>query len=150
IQRLPRLLAGIGKASSPPCYTCWPSPWLLSIRRFRTVFISWWRFSGLSPTRASNGCWLNQNSIQILTSDEMNPYHGLVAQYARLANESRLYSKGAFAPLPPTDIVADAGCALFFAPHPDDETIIGGLALRLMREARMKVMNVAVTQGSKK
>src|SRR5436190_16462701 len=80
----------------------------------------------------------------------MNPYHGLVAQYARLANESRLYSKGAFAPLPPTEIVADAGCALFFAPHPDDETIIGGLALRLMREVRMKVMNVAVTQGSKK
>jgi hypothetical protein len=39
---------------------------------------------------------------------------------------------------------------LFFAPHPDDETIAGGLALRLMREAKMQVYNVAVTQGSKK
>jgi LmbE family N-acetylglucosaminyl deacetylase len=80
----------------------------------------------------------------------MNPYHGLVAQYARLANESRLYSKGSFPPLERPEIAPDAGCALFFAPHPDDECIIGGLALRLMREARMKVINVAVTQGSKK
>src|SRR5437764_12292741 len=81
---------------------------------------------------------------------EMNPYHGLVAQYARLAAESKFYSKGAFPPLTPLDFPKDAPKALFFAPHPDDETIIGGLALRLMREARMKVINVAVTQGSKK
>jgi LmbE family N-acetylglucosaminyl deacetylase len=80
----------------------------------------------------------------------MNPYQGLVAQYARLANESRLYSKGAFAPLARPHVDPGAGCALFFAPHPDDECIIGGLALRLMREARLKVINVAVTQGSKK
>jgi LmbE family N-acetylglucosaminyl deacetylase len=39
---------------------------------------------------------------------------------------------------------------LIFAPHPDDECIIGGLALRLMREAGMRVINVAVTQGSNK
>jgi N-acetylglucosamine malate deacetylase 1 len=80
----------------------------------------------------------------------MNPYHGLVAQYARLARESKLYSKGAFTPLERPELDADAGNALFFAPHPDDETIIGGLALRLMREAHMKVINVAVTQGSNK
>jgi LmbE family N-acetylglucosaminyl deacetylase len=44
------------------------------------------------------------------------------------------------------------GCAarLIFSPHPDDECIIGGLALRLMREAGMRVVNVAVTQGSNK
>jgi len=39
---------------------------------------------------------------------------------------------------------------MFFAPHPDDETISGALALRLLREAKMNVINVAVTQGSKK
>lgn len=39
---------------------------------------------------------------------------------------------------------------LFFAPHPDDETIIGGLMLRLFREAKWKAINVAVTQGSNK
>jgi LmbE family N-acetylglucosaminyl deacetylase len=38
---------------------------------------------------------------------------------------------------------------LIFSPHPDDEVIIGGLALRLLREFRWKVINIAVTQGSK-
>jgi LmbE family N-acetylglucosaminyl deacetylase len=80
----------------------------------------------------------------------MNPYHGLVAQYERLARESKCYSKGKFPPAFRPDLPPDAPQALFFAPHPDDETIIGGLALRLMREARIKVINVAVTQGSKK
>lgn len=45
---------------------------------------------------------------------------------------------------------SDAPKALFFAPHPDDECIVGGLAVRLMREAGMDLVNVAVTQGSKK
>ena len=44
---------------------------------------------------------------------------------------------------------ADAPRALIFSPHPDDECIIGGLALRLVREAGMRVVNVAVTQGSR-
>ena len=39
---------------------------------------------------------------------------------------------------------------MFFAPHPDDETIVGALALRLFREAKMNLINVAVTQGSKR
>ncbi|MFK7912240.1 MAG: PIG-L deacetylase family protein [Akkermansiaceae bacterium] len=37
---------------------------------------------------------------------------------------------------------------LIFSPHPDDECIIGLLALRLMREANMQVINVPVTYGS--
>ncbi len=40
--------------------------------------------------------------------------------------------------------------ALIFSPHPDDECLIGGLALRLQRESGMRVINVAVTQGSNK
>ena len=51
---------------------------------------------------------------------------------------------------PSTPIAPDAPRALIFSPHPDDECIIGGLALRLMREAGMRVVNVAVTQGSNK
>lgn len=39
---------------------------------------------------------------------------------------------------------------LIFSPHPDDECIVGGIALRLQREARWRVVNVAVTQGSRK
>jgi LmbE family N-acetylglucosaminyl deacetylase len=37
-----------------------------------------------------------------------------------------------------------------FSPHPDDECIFGGLPLRLSREANCQIVNVAVTQGSKK
>ncbi len=37
---------------------------------------------------------------------------------------------------------------LLFSPHPDDEAITGGLALRLRREAGWRVVNVAVTLGS--
>jgi LmbE family N-acetylglucosaminyl deacetylase len=40
--------------------------------------------------------------------------------------------------------------ALIFSPHPDDECIVGGLALRLLREAKWNVINVAVTLGGKK
>ncbi len=55
--------------------------------------------------------------------------------------------------LPPASrpkLAANAPKALFFSPHPDDECISGGLAVRLLREAGMNVINVAVTQGSKK
>ena len=35
-----------------------------------------------------------------------------------------------------------------FSPHPDDECIVGALALRLLREAKWNVVNVAVSLGS--
>ena len=44
----------------------------------------------------------------------------------------------------------DAPRTLIFSPHPDDEVIIGALPLRLLRELKMNVINVAVTQGSHK
>ncbi len=43
---------------------------------------------------------------------------------------------------------ANAPVVMIFAPHPDDECIIGALPLRLGREAGFKVVNVAVSQGS--
>ena len=39
---------------------------------------------------------------------------------------------------------------MIFSPHPDDECIIGALPLRISRESEMRVVNVAVTLGSKK
>lgn len=41
-----------------------------------------------------------------------------------------------------------AGHCLIFAPHPDDECIVGALPLRLQQEAGWRVSNVAVTLGS--
>lgn len=37
---------------------------------------------------------------------------------------------------------------MIFAPHPDDECVIGALPLRLKREAQARVISVAVTLGS--
>src|SRR6266699_6040135 len=80
----------------------------------------------------------------------MNPYPQFVSEYARLIKEGRKLPLGNFKALVRPDIPEEALKALFFAPHPDDECIVGGLALRLMREARMNVINVAITLGSKK
>ncbi len=80
----------------------------------------------------------------------MNPYQHFVSEYARFAQEGRAYPLGSFAPLPRPNIAADAPKLLICSPHPDDEVIIGGLALRLLREAKWNVINVAVTQGSQK
>ncbi len=80
----------------------------------------------------------------------MTPYHQLVADYVRLLKEGRSFPLGTFKPAQSLPLAPDAAKALFFAPHPDDECIVGGLALRLLREARLKVVNVAVTLGSKK
>ncbi len=79
-----------------------------------------------------------------------SPYHDYVSNFARLIQHGQTLPLGGFEPLPRPTLSPDAPVVLFFAPHPDDETIAGGLALRLMRERNMRVFNVAVTQGSKK
>jgi LmbE family N-acetylglucosaminyl deacetylase len=78
------------------------------------------------------------------------PYHRYVADVARLVREGRSFPLGGFAVPSRPAPAADAPRVLIFSPHPDDECIIGGLALRLQREAGMRVLNVAVTQGSSK
>lgn len=80
----------------------------------------------------------------------MNPYLPFVASLERLVREGRDLPLGGLPPLPRPDVPGDAPRALIFSPHPDDECIIGGMALRLQREAGMRVVNVAVTQGSNK
>ena len=78
----------------------------------------------------------------------MTPYHRFVSEIARLVRDGKQFPLGGF-PTPARQPPApDAPRVLIFSPHPDDECIIGGLALRLQREAGMRVVNVAVTQGS--
>lgn len=78
----------------------------------------------------------------------MTPYHDLARRLAALQQEGRQYTLGGFPPPPRPPLPPGAPKTLLFSPHPDDECIIGGLPLRLMREAGHRVMNVAVTQGS--
>ncbi len=80
----------------------------------------------------------------------MNPYLHFVSDYARFAKEGKAWPLGGFPRCPRPTTAPDAPVALIFSPHPDDEVIIGGLALRLLREAKWNVINVAVTQGSNK
>lgn len=76
-----------------------------------------------------------------------NPYVTLAQKYAKLFAEGRTFPCGGFEklPMPP----ADGPTVLWFAPHPDDECISGGWALRLRKEG-CNVIDVAVTLGSNK
>lgn len=78
----------------------------------------------------------------------MNPYRHFVTEFSRLKAEGKNLPLGGLAACVKPSLESGAPKALIFSPHPDDECIIGGLALRLLREARMNVINVAVTQGS--
>ncbi len=80
----------------------------------------------------------------------MNPYTKFIADYERLIKDAKKLPLGGLPPAPRPDLAFDAPRVLIFSPHPDDECIIGGLALRLMREVRMIVLNVAVTLGTNK
>ncbi|QLG86932.1 PIG-L family deacetylase [Chitinibacter bivalviorum] len=79
-----------------------------------------------------------------------NPYLALVKAHDELLQkkDAPLFSDLATLGTAAQAAAADAPIAMIFAPHPDDECIIGALPLRLQREAGFKVVNVAVTQGS--
>ncbi len=80
----------------------------------------------------------------------VNPYRAMVERCAGLLREGKALPLGGFAPAPRPALAANAPKALVFAPHPDDECIVGALPLRLLRERGMNAVNVAVTQGSNK
>ena len=80
----------------------------------------------------------------------MTPYHDFVSALARLVREGKSLPLGTFPTPRRPAAAADAPIALIFSPHPDDECIIGALAVRLQREGGYRIVNVAVTQGSNK
>ncbi|MGE3310217.1 MAG: PIG-L deacetylase family protein [Limisphaerales bacterium] len=80
----------------------------------------------------------------------MTPYLDLVQKTLALRQAGRELPLGGFPPAPRVQIPPNAPTVLLFSPHPDDECIVGGLALRLLRESQWRVINVAVTQGSRK
>ena len=79
-----------------------------------------------------------------------NPYLEMVSGYADLMQKGRQLPLGHMPPLELPPLTPQAPNVLLFSPHPDDECIIGALPLRLRRELRLNVINVAVTQGSNK
>ncbi|MBC2601827.1 PIG-L deacetylase family protein [Puniceicoccus vermicola] len=73
----------------------------------------------------------------------MNPYLKFVQEIQQSVESARSLSVSG-----KTEVHPSPSKALIFAPHPDDECIIGLLPLRLMREAGMQIINIPVTFGS--
>lgn len=77
-----------------------------------------------------------------------NPYRAWVQQLVRHQTKGATLPLGGLPTPRRPQLKARAPKVLLFSPHPDDECIVGGLALRLLREQRMNVINIAVTLGS--
>jgi N-acetylglucosamine malate deacetylase 1 len=79
----------------------------------------------------------------------MNPFQKFVSESARVFQNGKKLPLG-LKHKPRSVASRKSPTALIFSPHPDDECVTGALALRLLREAKWKVANVAVTLGGKK
>jgi N-acetylglucosamine malate deacetylase 1 len=79
-----------------------------------------------------------------------NPYQKFVSAIAEATAKGKSLPLGGIVQPKKKTLPPDAPVVMLVSPHPDDECITGGLALRLMREAGMRVVNVAVTLGSNK
>ena len=78
-----------------------------------------------------------------------NPYLSYAESFKKITESGKSLPYGNIAPLQDPRIREnDAPIALIMSPHPDDECIMGGLPLRLMREAEFRIVNVAITLGS--
>jgi LmbE family N-acetylglucosaminyl deacetylase len=78
-----------------------------------------------------------------------HPYQAFVDGFVQTLQQGRALPLGGFEVAPQPALEAGAPVTLVFSPHPDDESIIGALPLRLRREVGHRVVVVAVTQGSK-
>lgn len=76
-------------------------------------------------------------------------YQDFVSAYAQFFRKGKSLPLGKASPRKQPRLKSSAPVALIFSPHPDDECIVGGLALRLRREAGFRVVNIGVTLGSK-
>ena len=77
-----------------------------------------------------------------------NPYLAYVESFKEIFERGESLPLGKIPKPPAVELEHNAPLAIIFSPHPDDECIIGGLPLRLMREFGVRVLNVAVTLGS--
>ena len=60
-----------------------------------------------------------------------HPYNQFIDSMVKLLHEARRLPLGGLTPAPTRVVAADAPKVLVFSPHPDDESIIGALPLRL-------------------
>ncbi|HTR41078.1 MAG TPA: PIG-L family deacetylase [Pseudomonadales bacterium] len=89
------------------------------------------------------------NDIQ-LHWNQMNPYQNFASSFVQLGIEGKSLPLGGILLRERPKPATNAPVALIFSPHPDDECLVAGFALRLMHEAGTRIINIAVTQGSRK
>jgi LmbE family N-acetylglucosaminyl deacetylase len=77
-----------------------------------------------------------------------NPYLQYVLGFQQLTKAAKQEPLGQLPCSTTAQSKPNAPKVLIFSPHPDDEVIIGGIALRLLQESGYEVANVAVTLGS--
>ena len=82
-------------------------------------------------------------------SKELEQYTQFVQNFVTLHNEAKTLPLGTSIEAAEPTKTSELS-AYVFAPHPDDEAIIGALPLRLRQENGVKITNVAVTLGSNK
>jgi len=85
-----------------------------------------------------------------LKQNSDNPYSEFIDNFRQTIAGARALPFGGFPPAQRAAIRPGGPIVLLFSPHPDDECITGGLALRLLREDGCRVVNIAVTLGSRK
>ena len=78
-----------------------------------------------------------------------NPYFSYAESFQKLTETGKQLSFGKIKPEKKTVPERNAPVAMILSPHPDDECIVGALPIRLMREAGFRIVNCAVTLGSK-
>ncbi len=93
---------------------------------------------------------MQTNQPSSSASNGVNPYIRFAVAFSQLLKEGKSYPLGGMTPRAKPGTHEDAPRVLLCSPHPDDECVIGALPLRLLRERRMNVINVAITQGSRK
>lgn len=77
-----------------------------------------------------------------------NRYFNYVVAMRNLMEMGGNLPQGDLPPAKKAIVLPNAGEGMLFSPHPDDESIIGGLARRMALEMNMKITIVPVTLGS--
>ncbi len=119
--------------------------------------------SAVSSQGSGPDCWvfhprlcnLHESRLRLpgtwdLNPGGMNPYRELVAEHSKWVMAGRALPLGFDVGANPILRSSSGPTVMIFSPHPDDECIVGALPIRLQRECGWRVVNVAVTQGSRR
>ena len=83
-----------------------------------------------------------------LRMESKNPYEEFVESFSSTMRKGLDLPLGNIAPPSDYTVKSNAPKVVILSPHPDDECVMGALALRLKRETGSAVVNIPITFGS--